>query len=232
MNDPLVSFIIPTFNRPAFLAAALESIFTQDYPAKEIIVVDDGSTGGTTETCARFPVLYLHQENRGPSAARNLGATRCGGDLLVFLDDDDLCPPGSLQARVEQWRRDPGWHHVVGRVRRFQEDQPGHIEFIDSPEQAANIICSGAEVMMRTAFEQVGGYDEALRMSEDDDLWMRMREAGLRQKFIPETCLFNRRHPGNATAVERNVEQKSFVKALHLKIQRGKQQQQHPASPL
>jgi glycosyltransferase involved in cell wall biosynthesis len=223
MSDPLVSFIIPTFNRPTFLAATLESVLAQDYPAKEIIVVDDGSTDNMAEVCARFPVLYLRQENRGPSAAYNLGASRCRGELLVFLDDDDLCPPGSLRVRVEHWQRDPGCHHVVGRLRRFREERPGHIEFIDSEEQAANIICVGPEVMMRRAFEKVGGFDESLRMSEDVDLWLRMREAGFRQKFIPEICLFNRMHPGKLTAADQVETRNGFINALHMRMQRARQ---------
>ena len=226
MNTPLVSIIIPTFNRPAFLAATLASVTGQDYPAKEIIVVDDGSTTDvetTVDDCKKYGAHYLRQENRGPSAAYNHGAARSNGELLMFLDDDDLCPPGSLRTRVEHWQADPSFHHVVGRLRRFQEEVPGRIEFIDSEEQAALIICSGAEVMMRTAFEQVGGYNESMRMGEDVDLWMRMREAGLRQKFIPEICLHNRMHPGKMTLQSDAQTRSGFIDALRKRMQRDKQ---------
>jgi len=222
MNGPLVSIIIPTCNRAAYLTAALESVLAQDYAAKEIIVVDDGSTDETAEVCARFPVVYLRQENRGPSAARNLGVSRCQGGLLAFPDDDDLCPPGSLRVRVEHWRRDADCHHLVGTVRRFSGEAAEPIQFIDSEEQARNFICLGAEVMMRSAFEEAGGFDEALRMGEDVDLWGRMREAGLTRKFIPEITLYYRRHPGNSTH-DPQVAQHGILKTLRASIQRKRQ---------
>jgi glycosyltransferase involved in cell wall biosynthesis len=225
MNMPLVSVIIPTFNRPEFLRAAVSSVLAQDYPAKEIIVVDDGSSGETAEACAQMPVLYLQQGNKGPSAARNLGAASAQGDLFCFLDDDDLCPPGTLRVRVEQWQRDPSYDHVVGRLQRFREDESGVMEFVDTEEEAGKIICSGAEVMTRRAFENAGGYDESLRLSEDTDLWSRIREAGFRQRFIPEICLFNRQHPGKITMAERSVAMKGLVNALHLKVQRNRMRQ-------
>jgi len=220
MTEPLVTFVIPTCNRPALLAATLGSVLAQDYAAKEIIVVDDGSTDETAEVCARFPVVYLRQENRGPAAARNRGAGAARGELLAFLDDDDLCPPGSLGVRVEHWKDDPGCHHVVGRIRRFREETPGCIEFIDTEGQATHIIGVGPEVMLRSAFEKVGGFDESLRMSEDVDLWLRMGEAGLRRKLIPEICLFNRKHPGQITVSAPDETRDGFLNALRIRMQR------------
>ena len=223
MDEPLASIIIATYNRSGFLRSALASLFSQDYPAKEIIVVDDGSTDETEAVCGHYPVCYFRQENRGVAAARNLGVARCHGELLIFQDDDDLCPPGSLRLRVRHWRDDPTCHHVVGRLRRFREERDGRIDFIDPEVPAYNFHCLGAELMLRTAFEQVGGFNETLRMSEDLDLWLRMREGGLRHKLIPEVCLFYRRHSGNATH-DRDDSKKKFLSVLHEGMQRRRQQ--------
>ena len=74
------------------------------------------------------------------------------------------------------------------------------IEFIESGEEATHYLCMGAALVTRRAFEQLGGFDESLRIGEEDvDFWLRSREAGMKLVFAPEISLFYRRHPGNAT---------------------------------
>ena len=225
MNTPLVSLIIPTCNRAAFLPATLASALSQDYPAKEIIVVDDGSTDNTSEICARHAVRYLRQENHGVSPARNIGVKHSRGELLVFLDDDDLLPPGSLRMRVDSWRRESCRHSMMGRLRRFNEQAPGRIEFIDPEESASHQMCMGAAMVARNAFEQLGGFDESLHMSEDADFWLRFQEAKMKLHTIPEICLYQRRHPGNATRDIGHTERK-FLTVLHQAMQRRRRQSQ------
>lgn len=233
MNTPLVSIVIPTFNRAAFLPATIASVLEQDYPAKEIVVVDDGSSDATAEVCARLPVRYLRQENRGGCAARNAGAAHGAGELLVFLDDDDLLAAGSLAHRVNHWLRDTGCDFILGKVRRFTEATPGRLDFIDD-ESAIQILCLGAGMITRRGFEATGGFDESIKMgdSEEIDLWLRMREAGQRQRFIDELCLLFRRHPGNATRHERenlrDFINRGFMKTLLHASRRKQRAQMHP----
>ena len=206
MSTPLVSIIIPTFNRAGFLAATLDSVLSQDYPAKELVVVDDGSTDDTAEVCARHPVRYLRQENRGGSAARNAGAQNSAGELFVFLDDDDLLADGSLTKRIAHWLEEPQYDLLLGKLRRFVESEPGKFEFMDD-ENACQLLVLGASVITRRGFEKVGGFDEGIAMGggEDVDLWLRMRESGQLMKFIGDLCLLFRRHPGNSTWNRRGI---------------------------
>nr|MBP7323737.1 glycosyltransferase family 2 protein [Deltaproteobacteria bacterium] len=89
--EPLVSAIIPTYNRQHFLREAIESVLQQDYSHYELIIVDDGSTDATRDLVAAYPVAqYLHQKNQGVSAARNRGIAHARGSLITFLDSDDL----------------------------------------------------------------------------------------------------------------------------------------------
>jgi len=224
MNEPLVSLIIPAYNRAALLPATLASVFAEDYPAKEIIVVDDGSTDETAAVCARFPVRFFHQKNRGPGAARNFGAAQSRGELLVFLDSDDICPAGSLRQRVEHWQRDPHYAQVTGRLRLFQEDTPGRMIFIHAENEAVHCVSNGSDVILRHAFEKAGGFDENLRSWEDWELWMRLRELGFQQKLIPETCLFYRRHAGNMSE-DRVQANHGILAMLHGTMQRRRRQQ-------
>ena len=98
---PCVSVIVPTFNRADFLKEALESVFAQSYEDFELIVVDDGSNDNT-QTVVRSlgnEINYIYQENKGVSAARNLGLKRAGGNLIALLDSDDLWEPKNLRPR-------------------------------------------------------------------------------------------------------------------------------------
>src|ERR1700758_2302401 len=91
-EEPLVSVIIPTFNRVHLLPQALGSVFAQNYRPIEVIVVDDGSTDGTSDLLLRdWPqVVRIRQPQRGVSAARNTGIARSSGSFLAFLDSDNL----------------------------------------------------------------------------------------------------------------------------------------------
>ena len=100
---PLVSVIIPTYNRSRILRAGLESVLAQTYPAIEIIVVDDGSTDDTASTLEQHAgrVRYIRQANQGVGKARNKGIRVSTGDYITFLDDDDLMLPTKIERQVE-----------------------------------------------------------------------------------------------------------------------------------
>ncbi len=100
-----VSIIIPTYNRANYLAAALRSVVQQEYPDLEIIVIDDGSTDNTRQVVEAYAgdgrLTYVYQNNSGkPSIARNHGLRIATGELICFLDSDDLLHPGSVSTRV------------------------------------------------------------------------------------------------------------------------------------
>src|SRR5689334_2868499 len=96
----MFSVIVPTYNRVALLAKTLESLFRQEYPDVEIIVVNDGSSDGTdaylTDLASQGRIVYAKHLNSGPSVARHLGMTKAKGDLIAFTDDDCVAPPDWL----------------------------------------------------------------------------------------------------------------------------------------
>src|SRR5436309_9355229 len=99
METPMFSVIVPTFNRASLLRQALDSVLAQTFAEYELIVVDDGSTDDTANVVASYGsrVYFLQQANRGPGAARNLGAAGAKGEYLAFLDSDDLFLTWSLK---------------------------------------------------------------------------------------------------------------------------------------
>src|SRR3954470_15704279 len=136
---PLVSALVPVFNGERFLAEALDSIFAQRWEPLEVVVVDDGSTDRSAEIARSYSVSYLHQENAGIATARNAAIEAAGGEIVAFLDADDVWLPGSLEKRVEHLLDTPEVGFVVGRMEVFLE--PGHErppwieeEFVDKPQ--------------------------------------------------------------------------------------------------
>lgn len=103
VNSPRVSIIIPTYNRSEMIVECLESVFSQTYADYEVIVVDDGSTDNTEAALKPFldRITYIKHENKGNAAARNSGLAIAKGQLIAFLDSDDLWLPDKLRRDVE-----------------------------------------------------------------------------------------------------------------------------------
>jgi glycosyltransferase involved in cell wall biosynthesis len=103
-EEKYISVIIPTYNRCSFIADALNSVLIQNVNRIEIIVVDDGSTDGTQDVLKPYmkAIRYFYQNNREVSAARNRGVQESQGELIAFLDSDDLWLPGKLKTQIDK----------------------------------------------------------------------------------------------------------------------------------
>jgi hypothetical protein len=197
---PLVSVIIPVYNGARFIAEAVQSIVAQEYGSLEIIVVDDGSTDETAEIVARLDrdVRYVFQENAGAAAARNRGVRDASGDLVAFLDADDLWATGSLRFLLNRLLEDPELDVVHGYARLFKDGQSnGGMDFLNPDEVFPYYI--GAGLYRRRAFEKAGLFEERLRFSEDTEWYWRAAELGLRIDRLQGITLMVRRHEANMT---------------------------------
>lgn len=182
MNPPLVSVIIPTFNRGYCLEESIRSVLLQKN--FELIVVNDGSTDDTKQVLEKFPdILVIHlPENRGVSYARNRGIEKAKGALICFLDSDDLWEDGKLEAQV-QWMRshpecqaiytDEKWIRNGVRVNPMNKHQKYSGDIF---RQCLSLcIVSPSSVMLRKSlFDEVGLFDESMPVCEDYDLWLRI----------------------------------------------------------
>ena len=201
---PLVSAIIPVRDGASFLPEAVASIRAQNYPAIEIIVVDDGSTDDIQLALGRLPapIRYIRQEPAGPSAARNRGIMAAKGEFIAFLDVDDLWPPDNLNLMVDALLDNPERDVVQGYAQIMREmPDTGQYEFIGSPLDIF-LDYLGAALYRRTAFDKAGMLDEALRFSEDVDWFIRARECGLAIERLEQVSLLVRRHGRNMTRVQ------------------------------
>ena len=183
-----VSVIIPTFNRADVLGRAIESVLLQSLPAKEIIVVDDGSVDNTQNIVAELqlgaaiPINYIYQHNAGVSAARNSGIRAAGGEWIAFLDSDDAWLPDKLKNQAELIEQHPGyrlchtqesWIRNGVRVNQMKKHAKsgGHIFQQCLP---LCVISPSSVVIQRALFDDVGLFDETLPACEDYDLWLRI----------------------------------------------------------
>ncbi len=181
MTQPLVSIIITTHNRRSFLAEALPSVLAQDYPNKEVIVVDDGSTDDSQTVAHGLPVRYEWKENGGVSSARNRGIALAAGDYLAFLDVDDLWARKKLSTQME-WMQAREYSvsytdEVWVRNGRHLNQKKRHRKYsglIYDYCLPLCIISPSSAVIRRDVVETVGLFDESLPVCEDYDMWLRI----------------------------------------------------------
>ncbi|HEX4272325.1 MAG TPA: glycosyltransferase [Rhizomicrobium sp.] len=198
---PMVSVVLPVFNGARFLKEAVSVVLRQNYPALEIIVIDDGSTDDIDAVVALLPVevRYFKQDNAGAAAARNRGIKDASGEMIAFLDVDDLWPENNLPALVDTLRANPDADLVHGHGQLMEYDgRTGQFEYVGSPKESFPFYI-GAGLYRRAAFERIGLFDTTLKFGEDTDWYNRAREAGFAILRVPEVTLFVRRHDSNLT---------------------------------
>ena len=182
-ENPLVSVVIPTYNRGWCLNEAVDSVLAQSYARYELIVVDDGSTDDTGKRLSRYhDITVITQPNRGVSAARNRGIASSQGDLIAFLDSDDFWLPEKLTIQVAFFQANP--EALVCQtqetwIRNGRQIYPKnrHLKPSGSFFERSLGLClvSPSAVMLRQSlFETVGVFDEGLPACEDYDLWLRV----------------------------------------------------------
>ena len=179
-----VSVIIPTYNRIDSLSIAINSVLDQQYPADEIIVVDDGSTDGTSEWCKTThpAVILITQANHGVSHARNRAIDIARGDWLALLDSDDRWFPEKLKFQMEAIGKNPAlrlchcdehWRRNGKRVNpKHKHRKYGGNVFRHCLPLCA--ISPSATLIHQSLFTDVGLFDESLPACEDYDLWLRI----------------------------------------------------------
>lgn len=179
---PLISVIIPCYNSGVYLPEALISIWQQDYPAIEVVVVDDGSTDNTRQIAQDNPaIIYIYQDNQGPSVARNLGVVHSTGQYIVFLDADDWLLPNALKINAQYLRQIPALAFVSGGydnvfvtediVTQITQEIAGnhYIHLL-----LDNYIGMIATVMWQRWVFDILAFDPKLRGCEDYDLYLRV----------------------------------------------------------
>jgi glycosyltransferase involved in cell wall biosynthesis len=222
----LVSVIIPVYNGAAFVGDAIASVLAQDGVRLEVVVVDDGSEDGSAEVAERFgsPVRCLRQANAGIAGARNAGVRATRGDLLAFLDADDLWTPGRLREQVDRLAAEPALDCVFGVVEHFRDARASAQYESRAPERAPGLL-PGAMLIRRASFLRVGPFDPSWRLGEFIEWQLRAEERGLRHEVLPRVVLRRRVHDGNTTT-RRGAERLEYLRVLRSVLHRRREGQQ------
>ena len=198
--NPLVSIIIPAYNRKDFLKQAIESVESQTYTHYELIIVDDGSTDSTREYLHSIvhPHLFLHHSGK-PGYVRNRGFLAAKGEYIAFLDSDDLWKPEKIEKQILFFMYNPGilichtqeiWQRN-GKIisqKKQKHKREGDI-FFDSLKKC--IIGPSTVMMKRNLFIDSGMFHPGLEIAEDYELWLRIT-AHHQVGYIDESLVIKR----------------------------------------
>ena len=202
MADPSVSAVVPVRNGLNFLGEALDSVARQTFPPEEVIVVDDGSTDGSAEIARARSAQVIPNDGSGVSAARNAGIAASRGEVIAFLDHDDLWEPHKLERQVACLAARQELAFVWSRARVQVEpgtERPDWVreDFVTGRGHAVPTPSSLA--VRREAFARVGAFATNLAMAEDLDWILRVRDAGMQSAIVDEVLVRYRIHGGNTT---------------------------------
>ncbi|MBI3784967.1 MAG: glycosyltransferase [Deltaproteobacteria bacterium] len=212
---PIISCIVPCFNSRAYVAEALDSIFAQTYRPIEVIVADDGSTDGTLEVLRRYPeIAAVTQPDRGPAATRNLGLRRAAGELVAFLDADDLWHPDKLTRQYQCFVDDPELQYCVTHAQMFWsadlDDERDRLA--DHPRShAVPGYATTTLLARRCVFDRIGLFDERLRFGDAVEWFIRASEANLKMMVLDEVLTYHRMHDSNLTRRQSDESRKEFL---------------------
>jgi glycosyltransferase involved in cell wall biosynthesis len=218
IQAPAVTVVVATYNRAKLLGETIDSILQQGFKSYELIVVDDGSTDHTREALGRFEsrVRYLYQENKGPSAARNLGVRHARGRWISILDSDDLCAPDHLERLYGYAANHPDCGMVFANGAYLAGPEHRRKTIIPAAKSRRlaahgvrladlfdkSLVRLQAALISKPAYDAIGGHDESLRVCMDLDLSFRLL-MNFPVAYLDDIVFFYLKHQGN---ISRNEE--------------------------
>lgn len=227
-EKPLVSVIIPTYNRLEWIGECLDSVLAQTYPKIEIIVIDDGSSDGTAqwirgqEKYSR--VIVREQKNSGASNARNNAIKIARGELVVFIDSDDLLLPRHVETAVEKFAEIPDlglfccdstmidsegnvlfdgktWHQNLSEMKNL-EVKTG-FRSLEDVFMFSN--CFPGFTLKREVFDRLGGFIQEIFPGDDYDLALRVAGSEYKVFYLHESLCLRREHDGQCSGIQNSV---------------------------
>jgi glycosyltransferase involved in cell wall biosynthesis len=208
--SPLVSIVTPSFNTARFIEKTIESVLAQDYSRIEYIVMDGGSTDGTLDILRHYEspkLTWVSERDAGAADAINRGFARSHGEILAFINADDIYAPGAVATAVRAFEEHAEAAVIYGGGNWIDEEgntiRPYPTQDFDPTQLAREcFLCQPASFIRREAFENVGGLDPKLQLTFDYELWMRLART---YKFhrIDDLLALSRMHQSNKSLGQR-----------------------------
>ena len=195
-----VSVILPVLNGERYLASAIESVQNQSLPPEEILVVDGNSDDRSREIAESSALVrLLTQDGKGLSNAWNYGIRQAAGDLIAFIESDDLWVEDKLSQQIEHMKASPSTDYVIGRVHFFLE-KGNQIPTGFKPELLEGDYIGripGTLMARKSLFDDVGLFDESLKIAADVDWFARCKDLGSSGHILGKVLLEKRVHSDN-----------------------------------
>ncbi|MEM6793214.1 MAG: glycosyltransferase family 2 protein [Acidobacteriota bacterium] len=219
---PRLSIVTPSFNQAEFLELTLRSILDQDYPNLELIVMDGGSTDGSAEILRAYGDRLSHwvsEPDGGQTDAINRGFARSSGDVLTWINSDDLLLPGSLEFVGRAFAEDPELHWLTGALRRIDAggktldvrtafDQPSHLAergiFTNGARYRFNVP-QPSSFFSRELWNAAGPLDRSVQYTMDRMLWLTAFARGFEPRFVERELAAFRLHEGSKTVSQKSA---------------------------
>src|SRR6201988_5333431 len=246
MKTPLISVIIPTYNRRRWIGECLDSVKAQTYKNVETLVIDDCSTDGTVEWLHATPdytfaKVHVQRKNGGASIARNAGIAMAQGELITFIDSDDLLAPNHIEKAVAAFNAEGNiglfacdstiidsegqvlfggrtWHQIQSELR----NHPIQSGFRSLSNVFEFSHCFPGFTLPKAVFEKVGYFDQSIFPMDDYDLSLRVAGAGYGVYYCNEPLTLRREHTGQCSGVANSIDTcRKQMRALHAALQRN-----------
>ena len=215
MSKPRVSVLIPVYNCEAYIGEAIESVLAQTYTDWELIVVDDGSADGSARAAEAYPAAKVFRRpHAGIPVTRNFAIERAGGELIAFLDADDLWKPDKLERQVGYLEEHPACDLVFCRYRNFTDVPDDRLT--SRQKGLLRVEISDALVgacIRKRLFDEFGLFNTGYPYGEDTELVLRWKIAGIDMAHRLDDCLFFRRiHGENITLTHGDIGSDAYYK--------------------
>ena len=200
---PSISLVTPSLNQGKFIRATLESVLSQDYPDLDYRVQDGGSTDATLAILEEYRsrVPFVSEKDAGQADAINRGLSRATGEVLGYLNSDDVLRPGALAAVGEAFASDPGLVFVWGRAAYIDEEGRTVSPYLARPDAIERLadacfVAQPAAFFRRSVWEEIGPFDASLHHTMDYDYWLRIaaRHPASRMRFLDRELAGCRMH--------------------------------------